>query len=228
MHRPRRLAAALILLIGLAVGGPVAGPVAAEHGGPPVGSFLRCDRPVDPPRCTSVGDNLIHRVHLDASVTDALAGAVRRAMADYTATTKLVLVEDAVLSPATDVIVFSADYGPNGAAAWVNCPPNAPRGINVEGDRWCRNQELYFNLNSSYGAFFADDDSRTHVACHELGHTLGLRHWGNPPETRGPEGATCMNADTPNGPTTLHPADRAHIDAYRYVTQREHPRHDLK
>ncbi|HEX2884245.1 MAG TPA: hypothetical protein VHQ42_06710 [Candidatus Limnocylindria bacterium] len=227
MHPRRRLVVAITLLIGFATAGAAAGPVAAEHGGPPVGSFLSCDRPVVPPRCTSVGDNLVHRVHFDASLTDALAAAMRRAMADYTAATKLVLVEDAVLTPATDVIVYSFDYGPNGAAAWVNCPPEAPKGINVEGHRWCRHQELHFNLNSSYGAFFADDDSRTHVACHELGHTIGLRHWGNPPETRGPVGATCMNADTPNGPTTLHADDVAHINAYRYVTRRALPRHPL-
>ena len=64
--------------------------------------------------------------------------------------------------------------------------------------------------------FFDDDGSRDHVACHELGHTLGLHHWGNPPETDGPVGATCMNANTPNGPTFLAAEDVEHINAYRY------------
>ena len=55
------------------------------------------------------------------------------------------------------------------------------------------------------------------MTCHELGHTLGLRHWGNPPQTEGPDvAATCMNANTPDGPTHLHQFDIDHINAYDY------------
>src|SRR5690606_31762240 len=59
--------------------------------------------------------------------------------------------------------------------------------------------------------------SRDHVTCHEIGHSLGLHHWGNPPQSDGPAGATCMNANTPNGPTTLHPIDVDHINDYPYT-----------
>ena len=77
-------------------------------------------------------------------------------------------------------------------------------------------QEIHFNLNPRYAVFFEDDGSRDHVACHEFGHTIGLRHWGNPPDSVGPPAATCMNANTPNGPTELHQIDIDHINAYRY------------
>jgi hypothetical protein len=74
---------------------------------------------------------------------------------------------------------------------------------------------MYFNLNPRYSVFFDDDASRDHVTCHELGHTIGLRHWGNPPETSDDQAAaTCMNSNTPNGPTTLHRFDVDHINAY--------------
>jgi hypothetical protein len=191
-----------------------------DHGGRELGSFAACDRPVTPPRCTSVGNNLRHYVAFDDSLTGPLRDAMRSAMERVYEPTRLVMIEQAAVSPLTDVIAFSADYGENGAAGWVFCPSDSPRGVSALGHRWCLGQELHLNLNPRYGIFFDDDGSRRHVACHELGHTLGLRHWGNPPETDAPVGETCMQANTPNGPTGLHPTDVDHINAYpSYVRQ---------
>ena len=196
----------------------IAGVATGYHGGRPIGSLFNCDRPgVFPPRCTSVADDLRHRVFLDPTLTDGLASSLRDAMAEDYDPTDLVVTEATELTREADVIALSQDYGDVGAAAWVYCPSDAPQGRNSEGDRWCRMQELHFNLNARYAVFFEDDGSRDHVACHELGHTVGLRHWGNPPSSAGPPAATCMNADTPNGSTELHQIDRDHINAYRYV-----------
>jgi hypothetical protein len=206
--------AAASFLVALAMFGQTPSSTLAEHGGRAIGSSQTCDRPVTPPRCVSVADNRWHYVYVDPSVPEDLAASVREAMADVYDPTALVLIEQSRVTALTDVIVYAADYGENGAAGWVYCPPDAPQGINAQGDRWCRNQELYYNLNPRYGAFFGDDASRDHLACHEMGHTLGLRHWGNPPDSEGPPAATCMNADTPNGPLDLHDFDRDHIAAY--------------
>lgn len=213
-RRLRRLSllfAALLLLqpAGVAIG---------HHGGRPVGSLFVCERPgVVPPRCTSVANDLEHGVFLDSTLTDGLADALRRSMAEDYDPTDLRVFESTELTEATDVIASSQDYGDLGAAAWVYCPGDAPQAFNSEGDRWCRMQELRFNLDARYAIFFDDDGSRDHVACHELGHTIGLLHWGNPPASVGPPAATCMNADTPNGPTGLHQIDIDHINAYHYV-----------
>jgi len=195
-----------------------AGVTVGHHGGRPITSFLACNRPnVVPPRCTSVANDLLHSVFFDPTLTEELADALRGSLADDYDPTDLTAFEATELSEATDVAASSQEYGDLGAAAWVYCPRDAPQGTNADGDRWCRMQEMHFNLDPRFAAFFADDESRDHVACHELGHTVGLLHWGNPPTSDGPAAATCMNADTPNGPTGLHPNDIDHINAYHYV-----------
>jgi hypothetical protein len=215
LPRLRRPSAVLLTL--LLVVGQGSGIAVADHGGRDIGSFMACDRPVSPPRCTSVGDGRLHLVAFDESLREDLAVALRASMAeDYDAPTQLRLIEQGRVTVLTDVIAFSGDYGDNGAAGWVYCPSDAPQGINRFEHRWCRHQELHLNYNARYGLFFDDEASRGHIACHELGHTLGLRHWGNPPETDGPVGATCMHANTPNGPTSLHQTDIDHLNRYRF------------
>jgi hypothetical protein len=215
MRGARRLGLLVAAALLLAIQGPSVAQ--GDHGGRELGSFSTCDRPVNPPRCTSVGNNVRHYVAFDASLTGPLRDAMRFAMERVYEPTRLVMIEQAGVSPLTDVIAFSADYGENGAAGWVYCPADSERGISTLGHRWCQAQELHLNLNPRYGLFFDDDASRRHVACHELGHTVGLRHWGNPPQTSGPEVAeTCMNANTPNGPAVLHQFDIDHINGYSY------------
>jgi hypothetical protein len=207
-------AASSVLLVLTMISVEPAAVSAEHHGNPGIGSFLDCSRLLVPPRCTSVDSNSIHYVYIDPSVPGRIAWALRRTMREDYGPTNLVLHEQSRITRSTDVIVTAADYGQNGAAGWVWCPTGAPQGINEQGDRWCRHQQLHFNLNPRYAVFFADRASRDYMACHELGHTIGLHHWGNPPISAGPEAATCMQADIPNGPRNLHRWDIEDINAY--------------
>jgi len=77
-----------------------------------------------------------------------------------------------------DVKVFEDTYGLNGAYAWVNCPP----GATVSGAhpmRRCFNQVLKYNGSYAFDAMYATPAKRKYLACHELGHSVGLRHAHN-------------------------------------------------
>lgn len=135
--RPRRprIAGAAALLVALAVLGPISSVATAVDGGRPIGSLLNCDRPVIPPRCVSVGDDSRHFVYIDPSVPADLAASLRRAMSDVYGPTNLVMIEQDQVSGSTDVIVYAADNGQNGAAGWTYCPSDAPQGMNEHGHR---------------------------------------------------------------------------------------------
>lgn len=212
----KRAASSLLLPIMLLALVPAT--VSAEHhGNPGIGSFLDCDPTLVPPRCVSVGNDSIHRVYIDPSVPSRIYWAVRRSMSGDYGPTHLDMRVQSRITRRTDVIVRAGNFGQNGAAGWVWCPPSSPQGINEHGDRWCRHQRLVFNLNPTYRAFFADRGSRDYMACHELGHTIGLRHWGNPPISDGPRRPTCMQPDVPNGPTDLHRWDIEDINRYYHL-----------
>ncbi|MEX2322770.1 MAG: hypothetical protein WEA29_03230 [Acidimicrobiia bacterium] len=119
------------------------------------------------------------------------------------------------------------------AIAWVDCPAsNTGIGYYTQGaatTRWCRGQIIRFNWSAVEAAAdqgYVDispggtepglplDDFSAYVACHELGHTVGLRHTGND--------WTCMNYEYTGIPLTgydsghapyLNNHDRSHINA---------------
>ena len=75
-----------------------------------------------------------------------------------------------------DVIVYDFNYGDNGRVGWAECP-EGNTGTGGSGNlRWCRGQRVRFN--EFYEASDFDTATRRRrIACHELGHTLGLRHY---------------------------------------------------
>lgn len=129
---------------------------------------------------------------LSHSVSFHDVGLMRQATVDaltnvYGSQTQLTVQVNSDNSSA-DVRVHEDYYGLNGAAGWVNCPGDSVSGSHPT--RRCFNQTLKYNDTYALSDLFQSPTTRKYLACHELGHTVGLRHTnsGNHPEPT----ATCM------------------------------------
>lgn len=102
-----------------------------------------------------------------------------------------------------DVMVADGDYGDNGAIGWVQCPAGAITN-GVHPDRTCYGQILRYNL--FYAAYYDTTAEQQRTACHELGHTVGLRHTSNT--------TTCMKSSAPLSTSYFDSHDKGHLNGY--------------
>ena len=86
-----------------------------------------------------------------------------------------------------DLIVQDGNFDVEGVWAWTACAPNATYG-GSDPTRWCRPQRLRYDLTDA-GAFDTLSERR-YVACHEFGHSFGLRHSTNQSSCLFPNQAT--------------------------------------
>jgi hypothetical protein len=62
------------------------------------------------------------------------------------------------------------------ALAWTKCDsPATYGGSNANHTRWCRPQLFVWNTRWE-ADYYPTSDNKRYVACHELGHTIGLQH----------------------------------------------------
>lgn len=73
-----------------------------------------------------------------------------------------------------DVLITDGNYGDNGVVAWNSCPGTATV-TGVHPERTCYGQIVRYN-NGAYPEYYNSTLKRYRLGCHELGHTVGLRH----------------------------------------------------
>lgn len=86
------------------------------------------------------------------------------------------MIASVVTGSIYDVRAWNNTYGDTGYWGAVYCPSGAAQG-GSNPRRWCKPQ--YIRYNTTYAYKFDTAEERRSIACHELGHTAGLRHSGN-------------------------------------------------
>jgi hypothetical protein len=154
----------------------------------------------DPVLSNCIANNYTHGVYF-ANLETAQASATDLSLTyDYNPTDLLAFQETSV--GVADAKAFDYAYGMNGWWGWVICPSSSAKG-GSNPNVWCKPQELRYNLTYRTVAF-SDPLKRAYMACHELGHTVGLRDSG--------DDDSCMFDDeVTSGVLTSH--DVGHIDA---------------
>ena len=102
----------------------------------------------------------------------------------------------------TDVMVMDGYYGTSEYAGWTQCTDGAAYGGSGR-YRWCQPQLIMYNLSRT-GYFFNGGSRRRMIACHELGHTLGLQHTSAT--------ASCMEKDANTSETIRQNHEVPHLE----------------
>jgi hypothetical protein len=170
-----------------------AGGVAGGNFGGPYSAGAACDSTL---QSQCVAQNSTHtvlyistldtRYRTPMDLTPGLYNEDANGLAIYLTTT---------FSDSNDVRVTDGDYDENGWYAWSRCV-NSPaatgdNGTSADGEdlKWCKPQLIVFNDYYTDLSFHSANDLKA-LACHELGHTTGLRH-----KTQSGGTNSCMRED---------------------------------
>lgn len=146
-----------------------------------------------------IADNWTHTVYLGYLGGGAIMLGPSSTAINHINTARDVSVVQTIAS-SRDVNVIQGSYGDVVYWAFAACADGATYG-GIDPGRWCRPQVVAYNMTHPT-SWWTNVSSKIGVACHELGHTLGLRHR---PDTD----STCM-VDPPND------SDETQLDAHDF------------
>lgn len=124
-------------------------------------------------QCTA--NNNFHWVWISTSLPNSLESALENSLAnDFDVVAGITAESVASYDSTTDVHAFNYTSAPTSWTAMETCAGFATfGGSGIR--RWCKPHLLYMNTGFHWNDL-DDPNERKHYACHELGHTLGLRH----------------------------------------------------
>jgi hypothetical protein len=178
------------------------------------GSSIRCldvnDAGGHKSECTA--DGTTHRVYIDEDVPSNFAYYLTLSVQqDYDSNPNIYALIQSSLTDTTDVRVQSVSIATGTPWIYTTCSGSASYGGGSGYYRWCRRQLLRFDPTRANGEdCLADPSCMGWIACHELGHTLGLQHPGTYPNENSSSRVTCMEYAGQPGNPDAH--DREHLE----------------
>lgn len=198
-----RAAARVVVAIALSVAlfAPhLALPASAHHDGTQYfgSSYAHiCDRT---PQSQCVANNASHYYSFAPGIGFTRRDATIRALNTYGVNSVI-----NVFAQAGDVYTLQETRPDVDAFAWTQCAPQPNTvlfgGSDAAHTRWCFPQWIYWNTRSDAESKVNTLARYNYIGCHEVGHTLGLRHRATTP-------TTCMvgAALPPSNPNSVVPS----------------------
>jgi hypothetical protein len=184
-------------------------PVAADNwgangyasGGPGPGD-VACDTTQE---SECIADNGTHYVYFSNVETPQYNATVDRMENVYEPIAGISMIELSSYTSSVDVGVYDGYLGVNEYAGWTQCAAPPGPGMTYGGSgrhRWCKPQHILYNLSRT--GYFSTGERRRMIACHEMGHTLGLQHTT--------ADASCMETDANTSETIRQNHEVLHLE----------------